>query len=94
MDITLRGRLEIDDGFTARLRDIACTGDGMIANLAASQLRPRLAEWERLGFPLASALPVGFAISDIALEAGAELRCRAAFHSANTGSPAPGITGE
>ena len=89
--LTLRGRLEIDDAFNARLREITCTGDGMIANLAASKLRPRLAEWERLSLPLASVLPAGFTISGITLEAGAELRVRAAFHSADGGTQSPGI---
>ena len=85
--LTLRGRLEIDDAYRARLSEITCTGDGMIANLAAGQLRPRLAEWERLSFPLGNVLPDGLAISDIALIAGSELKVRAAFHSAKTGSP-------
>ena len=85
--LTLRGRLEIDDEYCARLREITCTGDGMIANLAAGQLRPRLAEWERLRFPLGDVLPDGVAISDITLIAGSELKVRAAFHSAKNGSP-------
>lgn len=92
--LTLRGRLEVDDGFNARLSDITCTGDGMIANLAASQLRPRLAEWERVSFSLANALPEGLAISDIALDAGPELRARAGFHFAGAESQRPGVAKE
>ena len=85
--LTLRGRLDIDDDYCARLSEITCTGDGMIANLAAGQLRPRLAEWERLSFPLGNVLPGGLAISDITVTAGSDLKIRAAFHSKKTGSP-------
>ena len=84
--LTLRGRLEIDGDCRARLSEISCTGDGMMANLAAGQLRPRLAELERLSLPLGNVLPDGFAISDITLCAGAELKVRAAFCSAQGGS--------
>ena len=87
--LTLRGRLEIDDHFCARLRELTCNGDGMIANLAAGQLRPRLAEWERVSFPLAIELPAGLDFSYIALEAGPELKCRAAIRCANGGAHTP-----
>ena len=92
--LTLRGRMEIDEGFNARLSDLTCTGSGMIANLAAGQLRPRLAEWERLSFPLVGVLPAGLDFSDIALEAGPELKCRAAIRSANGGLQIPTTAGE
>lgn len=84
--LTLRGRLEIDDDYSARFKEISCTGDGMMANLAAGQLRPRLAELERLSLPLADLLPGGLVISDMTLCAGSELKVRAAFHSAKDGS--------
>ena len=85
--LTLRGRLEVDEHHCARLSEITCTGDGMIANLAAGQLRPRFAEWERLSFPLANVLPEGLAISDLALTAGSELKVRAAIQSARARTP-------
>ena len=89
--LTLRGRLEVDDTFNARLSDITCTGDGMIANLAAGQLRPRLEELENWSFPLASVLPAGLEFSDIALEAGAGLQVRAAFRAERAGTGTPAI---
>jgi len=83
--LTLRGRLEIDEKFNARLSGATCTGDGMIANLAASQLRPRLAVLEGQNIGLGDVLPRGLNISSIALETGGPcVRLRTAFRAGAT----------
>jgi len=75
--LTIRGRFEIDAEGNARLSDLACTGDGMIANLAASQLRPRLAAWEGRAIPVAPLLPAGQRLLDVAITTGTTLAMRA-----------------
>ena len=75
--LTMRGRIALDEEFNLRLRDATCTGDGMIANLAAAKLRTRLAEWEGRAFSIRSILPPGLQVRDIALTGGAALRIRA-----------------
>ena len=77
--LTIRGRLALDEELNLRLTDATCTGDGMIANLAASQLRPRLAELESRAFSIGSVLPAGLRATDIAMSGGASLRIRATF---------------
>jgi hypothetical protein len=91
--LTLRGHVEIDDAFHARLSGIACTGEGMIANLAAAQLRPRLAGWEGCEFPLQSVLPPGFALTDVALDADPAHGFRARFRLQG-GNPSAGGAAE
>ncbi len=75
--LTMRGRIALDDEFNLRLSDATCTGDGMIANLAATKLRTRLAELEGRAFSIRSILPPGLQVRDIALSGGAALRIRA-----------------
>ena len=75
--LTMRGRLALDEEFNLRLSDATCTGDGMIANLAAAKLQPRLAEWEGRAFSIRSILPPGLQVRDIALSGGTALRIRA-----------------
>jgi hypothetical protein len=80
--LTVRGRLAIDEACNARLSDITCTGDGMIANLAAAQLRPRIAEWEGRAIPIAQLLPEGQRLLDFSLTAGASVAVRATIGTA------------
>ena len=77
--LTIRGRIALDDEFNLRLSDATCTGDGMLANLAAAQLRPRLAELEGREFSLRTFLPAGVRLNGIELTGGAALRIRATF---------------
>ncbi len=77
--LTIRGQVEIDDQFNAKLGGLTCTGDGMLANLAAGALRPRLTELETRTFALASFLPENIALMRVDLEAEPALRLRAAF---------------
>lgn len=77
--LTMRGRVALDGELKLRLSEATCTGDGMVANLAAAQLRPRLAELEGREFSLRSFLPAGLQVRDIALTGGAALRIQATF---------------
>ena len=77
--LTIRGRIAMDEDFNLRLSDATCTGDGMIANLAAAQLRPRLAELAARTFSLRAFLPAGLQPAEVVLSAGAALRISAAF---------------
>lgn len=77
--LTLRGRVSVDEEMNFRLSEATCTGDGMIANLAASQLRPRLAEWEGRAFSPDAILPAGLRAAEIALSGGEALRIHAAL---------------
>jgi hypothetical protein len=75
--LTIRGLIEVDDEFKLRLTNTTCTGDGMIANLAASQLRPRLAEFEKHEFSLAALLPSGIRATGIEITGGDALKIHA-----------------
>jgi hypothetical protein len=75
--LTIRGNIALDDEFNLRLSESSCTGDGMIANLAAAQLRPRLAKLEGRVFSIRSFLPAELRVDGIALSGGAALQIRA-----------------
>ena len=77
--LTIHGWLEIDDEFNATLSDLACTGDGMLSNLAAGYLRPRLAQFDARRFSIASLLAGNVAPTHIVLDAAPALRLRASF---------------
>lgn len=77
--LTIRGRIAMDADFNLRLSDAQCTGDGMLANLAAAQLRPRIVELERQSFSLRTFLPAGLQPAEVALSGGASLRIVATF---------------
>ena len=77
--LTIRGRIAMDADFNLRLSDARCTGDGMLANLAAAQLRPRIVELERQAFSLRTFLPAGLQPAEVALSGGASLRIVATF---------------
>jgi len=72
--LTIRGQVEVDDTLTIRVSNATCTGDGMIANLAAAQLRPRLAELEKRAFSLADFMPAGLRVTGVGLSGGDSLR--------------------
>lgn len=77
--LTIRGQLEIDDECNARLSGLTCTGDGMLANLAAGALRPKLTELETQCFALARFLPENIKLIRVDLDAEPALQLRAAF---------------
>jgi hypothetical protein len=77
--LTIRGRIELDGEFHLRLCETTCTGDGMIANLAAARLRPGIAQLEERPFQIASLLPAGLVPQEVTLTGGDALRIRAKF---------------
>ncbi len=77
--LTIRGRIALDDDLNIRLTDATCMGDGMIANLAAAQLRPRLTELAARAFCLRTLLPAGLHPKNVALSGGASLQITARF---------------
>ena len=79
--LTIRGSIALDDELNLRLSGTGCTGDGMIANLAAAQLRPRLAQLEARAFSIRSFLPAGLHATGVTLDGGAALQIRATMGS-------------
>ncbi len=79
VSLTIRGRIALDDDFNMRLIDATCTGDGMLANLAAARLRPRLKEIEGRPFSMRTFLPAGLHPVNVTLSGGSSLRIGAAF---------------
>ena len=77
--LTIRGRIAMDDDFNIALHDTTCTGDGMLANLAAAQLRPRLADIAGRPFSIRALLPAGLQPVNVTLSGGASLRVCAVF---------------
>ncbi len=75
--LTIGGKVVLDGDFDLRLCGTTCTGDGMLANLAAAQLRPRLAKIEERRFSAATFLPAGLRPTEIALSGGDVLQVRA-----------------
>jgi len=75
--LAIRGDVALDEELNLRLSGTDCTGNGMLANLAAAQLRPRLAELERRTFPIRLLLPPGLRPAEITLTGGAALQIRA-----------------
>lgn len=80
--VAVGGTLTIDDEFNARLSNLGCRGDGMLASAASGLLKPHFQRLENRTFPLL-ALSLGeVKLRDIALEtSGDALRLRAEFGS-------------
>ncbi len=74
--LTITGRVEVSDAMEVRLSGLGCTGDGMLANMAAGSLRPRLAAMEGRSLDLRSLVPN---LRSISLDATAGLRIHAEF---------------
>lgn len=77
--IQLSGDLDLDENLAARLSNLRFTGDGMVANLAGSVIRPQLARLEGATFPLLSFAVGEIRLHDIAIHAGETLRLTAKF---------------
>jgi len=77
--VTLSGEAELDDQFVARLSNLRFSGEGMIANLAGSVIRPVLTKLEGRTFPLLDFIGGEFALRDVRLEVGESLRLVAQF---------------
>ncbi len=77
--LTVSGEIDLDDQLNLRLRDLAVSGDGMIASLASGFLRPRFAELEKRVIPLAAQSFAGIALQDVRIQCGDALRIEARF---------------
>jgi hypothetical protein len=72
--LTITGRVEVDDAMEVRLTGLGCSGDGMIANLAAGSIRTRLTGMEGRRLALRDFVPN---LRSLVLEAEGGLRIRA-----------------
>ena len=77
--VFVTGRLDLDDQLNLRVRDLATGGDGMIASLAGSFLRPRFAEIEKRVIPLPSFSFAGVKPHGVRISGGDALRIEAQF---------------
>jgi hypothetical protein len=78
-DIIVSGELSIDDGLNLRAQQLTADGNGMIASLATSYLRPRFAELEKRVFPLATFSVAEVKLRDVQVSGGETLRLDARF---------------
>lgn len=74
--LTITGRVDVSETMEVRLSGLGCTGDGMIANMAAGSLRPRLAAMEGRSLALREFVPN---LRSVALDASVGLRIHADF---------------
>lgn len=79
--VRLTGDADIDEQLNARLSNLRFDGDGMVANLAGSVIRPQLAHLEGRSFPLASFALGELRLRNLEIETGATLRLSARFGS-------------
>jgi hypothetical protein len=79
--VTLRGKLTIDDQLNAGVSELSVTGEGMMGEMAAGTIRPKLQEVDGRRFPL-TAMSLGqVKLRNVQLQAGETLRVTAAFGS-------------
>ena len=77
--VAVTGHLDVDDDLNLRVRDLATSGDGMIASLAGGFLRPRFAEIEKRVIPLAAFSVAGVKLHGVRISGGNSLRIEAQF---------------
>ena len=77
--VAVTGRLDVDDQLNLRVRDLATSGDGMIANLAGGFLRPRFTEMEKRTISLAAFSFAGVKMHGVRISGGEALRIEAQF---------------
>jgi len=78
-EIVVSGQLSVDDGLNLRAQQLTADGNGMIASLATSYLRPRFAELEKRVFPLATFSLAEVQLRDVHVSGGETLRLEARF---------------
>ncbi|MDB5292689.1 MAG: hypothetical protein JWL69_3930 [Phycisphaerales bacterium] len=79
--VTIRGKLRVDDALIATVSDLTCAGQGMLGDLAAKFIGPKLAEVNGRSFPLAALSLGDVKLHDLRMLAGDPLRVTAAFGS-------------
>ncbi len=77
--VVVSGNIQIDDQLNARLSDLACSGDGMIASAANALLKPQLQKLETRDFALLAFTPGEVKLHDIIVEAQHTIRLRGSF---------------
>ena len=77
--VVITGQLDLDDQLNLRIRNLATSGDGMIASIASGFLRPRFVEIESRTIPLAAYSFAGVALHGVRLSGGDSLRIEAQF---------------
>ncbi len=80
--IAVTGKLEIDDKLEARISNLGCTGEGMIASAANALLKPHFQRLEGRTFPLLAIRLGEISLRDFAIIAGETLQIRAHFGTA------------
>lgn len=79
--LTLRGKLTIDNELNAVVSELTVGGEGMMGEMAAGAIRPKLQEIDGRSFPL-TALSLGqVKLRDVQIQVGETLRVAAAFGS-------------
>ena len=77
--VTLRGKLKIDDTLNASVSDLTVTGEGVLGEMAAGMIRPKLQEIDGKSYPL-TALSLGqVRLHDLQIQTGETIRVTAAF---------------
>jgi hypothetical protein len=79
VQITVVGRLTIDDAMVARMTNLECNGSGLIATLACATIRPKLQLVERLSFNLNSLAGGQVQLRDVQVTVGDALDVQARF---------------
>lgn len=75
--VVVTGQLEIDERLDLRLRNLATSGEGMLASLASGYLRPRFAALEKETIPLGQFTFAGLKLKHVRLTGGDALRLEA-----------------
>lgn len=79
--VALSGRLDIDQELNARLSELSCRGDGMIASAANAFLKPHFQRIQDRPFALNSFALGDLKLRDISLETGETIRLHGRFGS-------------
>jgi hypothetical protein len=77
--ITVIGRMNIDDAMKAQLSDLECDGAGMISTLACGVIRPKLHQLEGKSFDLNTLTGGQVRVRDVGITVGETLVVQASF---------------
>jgi hypothetical protein len=77
--LSVKGRVDIVDPLTLRISGLTVEGEGMVASMAQSFLRPRLDAWNGKELHLGAMLPGGLKVREVRLSAGEAVRIDASF---------------
>jgi hypothetical protein len=80
--VALSGRLDIDQELNARLSELSCRGDGMIASAANALLKPHFHKIQDRPIALTSFALGDLKLRDVSLQTGETIRLHGVFGSA------------